>query len=93
MIMVVMMFMFVTACGNSMNINGKEYDTQGLFSDRNPKIEYRLIWGNIFWGAVLCETIIAPIYFFGFSIFEPVGIKPAVIDPADVGTVGRKGKI
>ena len=47
-------------------------------SKKNPDIEYEPIWGNIVWGIILIETIIAPVYFFGFSLFEPIGEKPAV---------------
>ena len=45
---------------------------------KNPNVEYRLIPGNIIWGCLLVETIIAPIYFFGFSIYEPIGSKTTV---------------
>jgi len=68
-------------CGSTKSINGVEYDTYGLLNadaKKNPDIEYEVIWGNVFWGIVLSETIIAPVYFFGFSIFEPVGKKPAI---------------
>ena len=54
------------------------YDTYGLFNAgdmKNPQVEYRLIVGNIVWSIILVETIIAPFYFWGFSIYEPVGIK------------------
>lgn len=69
----------LSCCGDTKVINGVEYDTYGLISadqDKNLDIEYRPIWGNIIWGSLLCETIIAPIYFFGFSMFEPVGLLP-----------------
>jgi len=69
---------FLFGCGNTKVINGVEYDTYGLINadkKKNPEIEYEVIWGNVIWGAVLVETIIAPIYFFGFSLFEPVGPK------------------
>jgi len=68
-------------CGNTMVVKNVEYDTYGLLNEdekKNPEIEYRVIWGNVFWGIVLSETIIAPIYFFGYSLFEPVGEKPEI---------------
>lgn len=68
----------LTGCGNTKTINGIEYDTYGLLNKddkNNPEIQYELIWGNIIWGAILCETIVGPIYFYGFSIWEPVGEK------------------
>lgn len=71
-------FLFI-GCGSTKNIEGVTYDTQGLIStalgNANPKIEYKPIWGNIIWGAILFTTVIAPVYFYGFSMFEPVGIK------------------
>lgn len=54
------------------------YDTYGLFNKedkRNPNVEYRIIIGNIVWSVILVETIIAPFYFWGFSMWEPVGLK------------------
>lgn len=46
--------------------------------EKNKNIEYEVVWGNVIWGALLFETIIAPIYFFGFDLFEPVGKKGAI---------------
>ena len=68
----------ILGCGNTKNINGVTYDTYGLFNQadkKNDAIQYRIIIGNIVWSCILVETIIAPIYFLGFSIYEPVGIK------------------
>lgn len=73
--------LFLSGCGNTKVINGVEYDTYGLINadnKKNPNIEYEVIWGNMFWGAILAETIIAPVYFFGFSLFEPVGPKSPI---------------
>ena len=75
-IAVVFMVVFsLSGCGSSKVIDGVEYDTQGLISwvigPPNPEIKYKPIWGNIIWGCILFETIIGPIYFFGFSMFEP----------------------
>ena len=41
----------------------------------DTNIKYEVIWGNLVLGILLCETIVAPVYFFGFSLFEPVGEK------------------
>ena len=65
-------------CGDTKRIDGYEYDTYGLLNEsekKNPNIEYRVIVGNIIWSAILVETVIAPIYFLGFSIYEPVDKK------------------
>lgn len=68
-------------CAKSKVICGVEYVPYGLLNaddKKNPDIEYEVIWGNVFWGAVLAETVVAPIYFGGFSIFQPVGQKSKV---------------
>lgn len=68
----------MSACANEKDIDGKHYETYGLLNKdevRDPNIKYRLVKGNVFWGIALSETIAAPIYFFGFSLYEPVGKK------------------
>lgn len=81
-IFTIIIFSFgISGCGDNKHIHGKEYGTYGLINKddmKNPDVEYRLIVGNIFWGCLLVETVIAPIYFFGFSIYEPVGPKTDV---------------
>ena len=67
-----------SGCGDTKRINGITYDTYGLFNKddmRNEDIEYRLIIGNIVWAIILIETIIAPVYFIGFSMYEPISKK------------------
>jgi len=84
-ILISIVFM-ITACGSNKVINGKKYETFGLIGNalgdptvasiKEPGIKYKIIWGNAILGVILVETIIAPIYFFGFSLFEPVGELP-----------------
>lgn len=63
----------LSACGDSKRVCGRMYDTYGLLSDdeKHPDIHYTAIAGNVVWGILLSETIIAPVYFFGFSLYEP----------------------
>lgn len=42
----------------------------------DPRVEYKPIIGNIVWAVILSETIIAPVIFCGWYLFEPVGIDP-----------------
>ncbi len=68
----------LVGCADTKVIDGVEYDTYGFLSQdekKNPDIRYEVVWGNVFWGVVLFETIVAPVYFFGFSIWEPKGRK------------------
>ena len=82
-IILVMIFLLtLLGCGQNKVIDGKERKTVGivsilvndptLFEVKDPTIRYEIIWGNVIWGVVLCETVIVPIYFFGFSIFNPI---------------------
>ena len=74
-LLVLVLLSSLSACGDSKVIEGVQYDTYGLISEsstRNPGIRYALIVGNLVWGIILVETIIAPIYFFGYSLFEPI---------------------
>ena len=71
----IMSFVSITGCGDTKRIDGITYDTYGLLNKnekRNPNIKYRIIIGNIVWSCLLVGAIIAPIYFLGFSIYEPV---------------------
>jgi len=75
-------------CGSDKVVNGKECKTIGLVNilandssimeTKRQDVQYRVIWGNIIWGGVLIGTVIAPVYFWGFSMFEPVGPKVEV---------------
>jgi hypothetical protein len=63
-------------CGEGRAVNGKYCDTYGLLNKEELKcegVQYKTIVGNVFWGIVFIETIFVPIYFFGFSLYEPVG--------------------
>lgn len=73
--------LLLSACAQPMTICGVEYGPYGLLNaddKKNPDLEYEVLWGNVFFGAVFAETIIAPIYFFGFSLFQPVGPKSKI---------------
>ena len=62
-------------CGTPQKIDETVYGTYGFFNEkeeRNPNIKYRLIVGNVVWAVILSETIIAPIYFVLFDLYEPV---------------------
>ena len=70
--------MSLAGCGSDMVINGKNHSTYGLINadqEKDPAVKYRVVVGNVVWGIILFETIIAPVYFFGFSLYEPVGPK------------------
>ena len=77
----------IAGCGISQEINGVERKPVGLISmnlnnnlsgNYSRNVQYEVCWGNVIWGVILFETIIGPIYFFGFSMFNPVG--PVISD-------------
>lgn len=82
-IAIILVVVLLGGCGNNMIVDGKEIRTFGLIGNalndesiadvKQSNIKYKIIWGNVFWGIVLFETIVMPVYFFGFSIFEPIG--------------------
>ena len=74
----------LTACSQDANLatgpNGevKHYRTYGFFNQderRSDKVCYRLSVGNVVWSVLLFETIIAPFYFVGLDLFEPVSVR------------------
>ncbi len=74
-IIMIILLLFVTNCGRINTIDGVTYNTYGVFNESNekdPKIRYEVIWPNVFFGVLFIQTIIVPIYFFGFSMFEPI---------------------
>ena len=64
-----------TGCAQRKRINGHTYGIFTQQSKQNPNIEYEIVIGNIIWSIILIETIIAPIYFIGFSLYQPVSPK------------------
>ena len=76
-------------CAKSKNICGIEYQPYGLLNSddkKNPAIEYEVVLGNVVWGTVLFESVIAPIYFAGFSLFQPIGPKSDIKGSSVVST-------
>lgn len=70
----------LSACGRPIDYNGRHYPTHGLLNTDDNKADnmcYELSVGNLFWSVVLFETVVAPIYFIGFSLFNPTGPKGA----------------
>lgn len=74
----------LSSCANSKKIDGITYESYGIFNDekKNPKIKYNIVWGNVLWSVILSETIIAPVYFIGFSISKPTCRMPEHVGEA-----------
>lgn len=68
----------LAGCGQPAWIGGKKYDTYGFFNSvtkKNPNIQYEVSVGNVVWSIILIETVVFPVYFVGFSLFNPIGPK------------------
>ncbi len=78
-IFLVLSFLCV-ACGENAYIDGKQYKTKGILTmyEMDDNIEYQLILGNVIWAVLLIYTVVFPVYFFGFSMWEPIGVKGEV---------------
>jgi hypothetical protein len=53
----------------------KPYGWGNYQTNRHDSVIYEPVIGNIVWSVILFETIVAPIYFTGWAIMEPVQLK------------------
>ncbi len=77
----------LAGCGKPMTTSKKEYPTYGLFNESSAKSKdvcYEISVGNIVWSIVLVETLIAPIYFVGWSLYNPVRMKKDANDQCTI---------
>jgi hypothetical protein len=73
----------LAGCGDPRNLptgpkgEQKFYPTVGLFtpSQKSDKVCYEVSVGNVVWSIILIETVVMPVYFIGWSIFNPVSVK------------------
>jgi len=80
--------LLLTACGaEEKKIGEITYGTYGLVNEsemKNPNIQYEISGWSIVWSVVFCQTIIAPIYFIGWDLYQPVTKKDANWVPGQV---------
>jgi hypothetical protein len=77
----------LSGCGQPLSTNQKTYPTYGLFNestDKSKDVCYKISVGNIVWSIILVETIVAPIYFVGFSLYNPVRMKKSANDDCSI---------
>ena len=70
--------LMLSGCADPKTINGIKYETYGFLNQnevKNPKIKYRLVMENVIWSIILCESLVFPVYFIGFSLYEPIGVN------------------
>jgi hypothetical protein len=78
LIAVALIAALLAGCGQPQTINGKQYETYGFLNSdsyKHDNICYQVSVGNVVWSILLVSTIVAPVYFVGFSIFNPVKAK------------------
>lgn len=88
LVLLVLIGLLFASCAEQKTIDGVTYRPYGIFNQdtqKNPNIEYELSGWAIFSGVVFVETIIVPIYTFGYNLWEPVGLKS--IDPSKNGII------
>lgn len=79
---VVALSFLLAGCGRPQYLGSgseqKLYPTYGLFNDsssRSKNVCYEISVGNVIWSIILAETVIFPIYFVGWSIYNPTRLK------------------
>jgi starvation-inducible outer membrane lipoprotein len=79
---IVTLSLLLTACSNPQELGeGSQrrlYQTYGVFNEssiRSKRACYEVSMGNVVWSIILIETIIAPVYFVGWSLYNPTRLK------------------
>ena len=74
---IIFLLMVFSGCGFDRNFGNKYCTTYGVFNKemKCKGVKYKVIYGNIFWAVIFSETLIIPFYFFGFSLYEPIGLE------------------
>ena len=73
----------LAGCTRPLYAGNKEYKPYGLLNAderRSDKVCYEISAGNVIWGIILFETVVGPVYFFGFDFQNPVRLKKGVDD-------------
>lgn len=90
-IICVALSLMLFGCGRELIVVGssgiKTYPTYGYFNEkqsRSKNVCYEVSFGNIVWSIILVETVVVPIYFIGFSLFNPVRLKKNDADNCSV---------
>jgi len=68
----------LAGCGRPLYVDGKTYPTYGFFNESSSKSKnvcYELSVGNIIWSILLVESVVFPVYFVGWSIYNPIRLK------------------
>jgi len=78
LILIAALALTLMSCAEKQTIDGKTYGPYGLISkdeDKDPAIRYEVSTGSIVVAVIFSETVIAPIYIFGWDLYEPISKK------------------
>jgi hypothetical protein len=77
-ILLLLMLIINISCADSktFKIDGKDVLVEPYgwadLSTKKENIRYETNVGNVVWSIILCETIVAPVVFTGWYLFEPI---------------------
>lgn len=76
---------FLPSCSDSkvieLNDKNRLFETYGFANEeriKNDSIYYEVSPESVIWSIILCETVIAPVYFIGWDLYEPKSIKTEI---------------
>jgi hypothetical protein len=77
LIILALLALILMSCADAKTIDGKTYQTYGFMNqeDKSDSIQYKASLGSLVVGVVFFETIVVPIYVFGYDFYEPVAKK------------------
>ena len=79
-----------SSCADEKTINGVTYRPYGFFNEsecKNDSIQYETSTEAVISGVIFFETIVCPIYTFGYNLYQPVAIKSEFIKKNQKGVV------
>lgn len=82
-VLIVLLAVVLSGCARPLTVDDVTYPTYGVFNEQTNKSKnvcYQVSGGNVFWAIILVETLIFPIYFVGWDLWEPVRKKTSPED-------------
>ncbi len=79
-LLITMTCISLAGCGHPATLNGVYYPTHGFLdkdTKKSEKVCYELSVGNVVWSVLTLTSIVLPVYFVGFSLYNPVRLKTA----------------
>ena len=76
LVLALLVGLLFTSCAEPKTIDGITYRPYGLLNEteqKNPNIKYEISGWAVASGIIFSETIIVPVYTFGFNLWEPIG--------------------